>query len=125
MAGLSAELTDVVHPTEVEGVHLIPGGSSPPNPAELLGLPKMTVLLDDLKTEYDTVLVDSPPVLQVADSSIMPSQVDGVVVVVGGFSTRFSLLRAALDTLRNAHVSILGVVVNKLKPSSRVGHDDI
>ena len=117
LADVHTELAEIVRPTEVEGVHLIPGGPSPPNPTELLGSPKMTVLLDHLKDEYDTVLVDSPPVLLVADSSVMASQVDGVVMVVDGFSTRSSSLRAALDTLRNTQVSILGVIMNKLKPS--------
>ena len=117
LADVNTELAEIVRPTEVEGVHLIPGGPSPPNPTELLGSPKMTVLLDHLKDEYDTVLVDSPPVLLVADSSVMASQVDGVVMVVDGFSTRSSSLRAALDTLRNTQVSILGVIMNKLKPS--------
>ena len=51
-----------------------------------------------------------------ADGSIMATQVDGVIVVVDGFNTRSSSLRATLDVFRSAHVDVLGVVVNKLKP---------
>ena len=117
LADLKIEVSDVIQPTEVEGVHVIPGGPSPPNPAELLGSPKMGTLLRELSQRYDNVLLDSPPVLLVADASIMASQADGVIMVVDGFNTRSSSLRAALDAMRNTHVNILGVIMNKLKPS--------
>ncbi len=121
LADLNAELSSVIQHTEVDGVDVISGGPSPPNPAELLDSPKMALLLQELSQQYDAVLLDSPPVLLVADGSIMASQVDGVVVVVDGFSTRSSSLKAALETLRKTHVEILGVVTNKLK-SSRFGY---
>ena len=76
----------------------------------------MSDLLNQLVEEYDSVLVDSPPVLLVADGSIMATEVHGVIVVVDGFKTRSSSLRATLDVFHNAHVDVLGVIVNKLKP---------
>ena len=63
------------------------------------------------------MLLDSPPVLLVADASIMASQADGVIMVVDGFNTRSSSLKAALDAMRNTRVNILGVIMNKLKPA--------
>ena len=117
LADLNTEVSDVIQPTEVEGVHVISGGPSPPNPAELLGSPKMDTLLKELSQRYDSVLLDSPPVLLVADASIMASQADGVIMVVDGFNTRSSSLKAALEAMRNTHVNILGVVMNKLKPA--------
>ena len=117
LADLNTEVSDVIQPTEVEGVHVIPGGPSPPNPAELLGSPKMDALLQELSQRYDNVLLDSPPVLLVADASIMASQADGVIMVVDGFNTRSSSLKAALDAMRNTRVNILGVIMNKLKPA--------
>ena len=117
LADLNVGLEDVIHATEVEGVHVIPGGPSPPNPAELLGSPKMAGLLSRVREEYDLVLVDSPPVLLVADGSIMASQVDAVIAVVDGFTTRSSSLRAALDTLRRANADVVGAIINKLKTS--------
>ncbi|MBM3934269.1 MAG: CpsD/CapB family tyrosine-protein kinase [SAR202 cluster bacterium] len=105
----------VLHKTAVEGVFVIPGGPIPPNPAELLGSPRMKVLIEQLKEQFDIVLVDSPPVLVVADSAIIAAQVDGAIAVVDGLKTRSSSLKAALDTLRNTQVNIVGVVINKLK----------
>ena len=112
---------DIVKPTQVEGVHLLPSGPAPPNPAELLGSPAMGVVLDQLKNKYDMVFVDSPPVLLVADSSIMASQSDRVIIVVDGFGTRSSSLQASLDTLGSTQVQIAGVIVNKLK-RARLGY---
>lgn len=115
LARQGVELDDVIRQTGVEGVSLIPSGPSPPNPAELLGSAYMSELLQELKSRYDLVLVDSPPMLPVADGSIMASKVDGLVVVVDGFSTRSSSLQVTLDTVRNTQVNLLGVIINKLK----------
>ena len=75
----------------------------------------MATLVEQLKQVADVVLVDSPPVLVVADGSILASQAEGTIVVVDGFKTRSSSLRAALDTLKNTQVDVLGVIINKLK----------
>jgi len=115
LAEQAIDITDVVHSTEVEGVTVIPAGPIPPNPAELLATPRMSALLERASELVDVVLVDSPPVLVVADGAIIASQVDGAIVVVDGFSTRSSALRAALHALDNAKVNIVGAIINKLK----------
>ena len=115
LAELDVELEDVVHPTDESSVYVLPCGTTPPNPAELLGAPKMKELLDRLSQEYDTVLVDSPPVLPFADGPVIAAQVDGAILVVDGYATRSSALQAALGILRNTKVNILGVVINKIK----------
>ena len=129
--GLSNALADreidplsIVHTTDVFSVDLVPSGPTPPNPVELLGSPAMSSVLDRLKKEYDIVLVDSPPVLAVADASILASQSDGIIMVVDASNTKSSSLQAALDTLSATQVKILGAVVNKLKvPRFGYGYD--
>ena len=108
-------ITEVIHSSPVEGVSVIPGGPIPPNPSELLGSPRMSALLEGLKETADIILVDSPPVLMVADGPILAAQVDGAIVIAEAFGTRSASLRAALDTLRNTQVNVLGVIINKLK----------
>jgi non-specific protein-tyrosine kinase len=115
LAEQAMEVRDVVHATEVEGVTVIPAGPIPPNPSELLATPRMSALLEQSREMVDVVLVDSPPVLVVADGPIIASQVDGAIVVVDGFSTRSSSLRAALDALSKTQVNIVGGIINKLK----------
>lgn len=115
LADFTRDTATITHQSEVEGVSVIPAGPTPPNPSELLGSPKMSLLLGELKEQYDFILIDSPPILLVADGSILASQVNGVVVVVDGATTRSSSLQAALDMLRTTQVNIVGVVINKLK----------
>lgn len=115
LADITTDFNSIVHPTEIEGVSVIPSGPTPPNPAELLGSPKMAILLKELENYYDYIIVDSPPILVVADGSILASQVDGAIIVADGTSTRSSALHASLNTLKNTRVNILGVIINKMK----------
>ena len=115
LADLGTSLADAIRQTVVEGVDIIPNGPTPPNPAELLGSPRMATLLSQTREEYDAVLVDTPPMLLVADGSILASQVEKAVVIVDGSGTKASFLQAALDTLRSTNVEIAGVIINKLK----------
>ncbi len=121
LADPSTQASNIASATAIQGVSVIPSGPTPPNPAELLGSQRMAALLAQLKQEFDIVLVDSPPVLLVADGALLASQVDGAIIVVDGTRTRTSSLKAALDTLRNTKVHILGVIINKLK-RSRFGY---
>jgi capsular exopolysaccharide synthesis family protein len=121
--GLSNVLvsSDVTWQTAVQssgqtGLNVLAAGPTPPNPAELLGSVGMGNLIDELKQSYEIVLIDTPPVIPVADASIMASRVSGAVVVVEAFSTKPSALKAALGTLSNSRVNILGVILNKYKP---------
>ena len=120
--GLSNYLADpttdplqVVHTTEIDGVSVVPSGPTPPNPSELLGSSRMKGLLDELGALFDIVVVDSPPLLLVADGSVLASQAHGAIVVVSGHVTRLSSLRASLMALKNTRVTVLGVLINKLK----------
>jgi len=106
----------VVQASGQAGLDVITAGPTPPNPAELLGSTGLQNLINELKVAYDLVLFDTPPVIPVADASIMASRVNGAVMVVEAFSTRTSALRSALGTLNNSRVHMLGVVVNKFKP---------
>ena len=75
----------------------------------------MKTLLDNLAKTYDAVFIDSPPVLVAADSSVLASHSDAVVVVVDGSSTKSSALQAALSILKATDVDLTGVIINKLK----------
>ena len=123
LAGLSTALAvpenvvaDSLQATTIPGVRLLASGPTPPNPGELLGLDRMVRVLEDLQKEADIILVDSPPVLVAADSIILASRVDGVVLVADTEKTRMDALKVALENLRRSEGFILGLVLNKLKP---------
>lgn len=105
-------IEEVVHQTELPSLHVISCGPLPPNPAELVGSQKMATLIQDLKEQYDYVLIDTPPVLPVTDAVMLSRNVDGVALVVRGQATHTPLVRDAVNRVRRAGANLLGVVLN-------------
>jgi capsular exopolysaccharide synthesis family protein len=110
-----AAFTDLVQEWGSAGLHVLPSGAVPPNPAELLGSPAMRRLLADLRLSYDYVVVDTTPVLPVADASVLSRLVDGMVVVANaGRVSRRQLAQSEKD-LTQVSARILGVVLNGVR----------
>jgi capsular exopolysaccharide synthesis family protein len=107
----AADLQDVMISLADHHLTVIPGGAVPMNPAELLGSTAMRRMLDHLRTRFDRVILDTPPVLPLADVAVLASMVDGVLMVVrAGFTTR----PAIEDALRGFDSSrLVGVVLNE------------
>lgn len=99
-------------------LHLLQSGARVGDPSALLASSAMTRLLGTLSTDYDLVLVDSPPVFPITDASVLGSRVDGVIVVVHGQRTGRQVTREALDRLRFVGAQIFGVVLNGIDPRS-------
>lgn len=119
--GLSNVLTDVSKPADairrcptVHGLWLLSSGHIPPNPAELLGSHRFRDFMGSLETHFDWVVIDSPPVLVVTDSSIVGNQASGVVFVVGSDKTSRQAARAAVEQLDAANARIIGSVLNRV-----------
>jgi capsular exopolysaccharide synthesis family protein len=109
-----ADVEDVVQPMGTTSLDLLPAGQIPPNPSELLGSPAMAGLLDRLTTSYDTVLLDSPPLLPVTDAAVLSKLAGGALVVVGADRIHRPQLEEALGSLQTAGVHVLGIVLNKI-----------
>ncbi len=117
-AGLSEILTGqtplerAIHPTSVPQLDLLPVGAQPPNPAELVGSEKMKSLLTGLKERYDFILVDSPPIMAVADGLLLSRMVDSVLFVVRCGVTPKPVAREARNKLARVKARIIGIVLN-------------
>jgi capsular exopolysaccharide synthesis family protein len=98
----------------VENLSVIPCGPIPPNPAEVLSSPVCADLLHRLRGQFEYVLVDSPPLLSVADSRILATLVDAVVLVARAHSTPYDVVRRARTLLYGSGARILGVALNDL-----------
>jgi succinoglycan biosynthesis transport protein ExoP len=96
----------------VANLSVIPCGPIPPNPAEVLSSPLAGELLRRLRTEFEYVLVDSPPLLSVADSRILSTLTDAVVLVARAYETPYDVVRRARSLLYGAGARILGVALN-------------
>jgi len=83
------------------------------NPTELLASQRMRAVLAELSQRFDLVLIDSPPVLPVADAMILSSYADGVLLVVASGQTRRGELRRTTEKLAQAGAPVVGCVLNK------------
>lgn len=109
------DLVDYLQKTGIENLYVMPSGTIPPNPAELLGSERMRSLLVKLGEWADVVICDSPPVLAVADAAILSNRVDGVVLVTEAKRTRLGAAGEAVVTLQQAGANILGGVLNRAR----------
>lgn len=105
---------EIVEPAPVSGLDLILCGPVPPNPAELLSSERMRVLLRQALERYHFVLLDSPPLLNVADARILAALVEGVVLVVQGGTTPRGLAQRAYEHASAVGGNVIGAVLNNL-----------
>jgi polysaccharide biosynthesis transport protein len=114
-----AELEDVIQQTPVPGLSVLPCGPIPPNPSELLTLPRFLEMLAYLRERYDYVLIDTPPLLAVTDPSVIVPHVDGVILTVRiSKNARLHAARAK-EILTTLGAHIFGVVVNGVGSNAR------
>ena len=105
----------VVHPEGSEGLYLLPCGPLPPNPAELLSSPRLKAILDEASTHYDVVVIDSPPILGLADTPLLSSSANGVLMVIESGKTRTRAAVEALGRIRQAGANVVGAVLTRYK----------
>lgn len=108
-----AEKDKAILPTKIENLSILTAGPIPPNPAELLSSRAMEHLVAQLREDFDVIIFDAPPLLQVADSRITSKLTDGVVLVVGCTTSDRQRVLKAKEQLELAEAKILGVVLNR------------
>ncbi|MFQ5814047.1 MAG: polysaccharide biosynthesis tyrosine autokinase [Anaerolineae bacterium] len=111
-----SEVSAVLQETKIQGVSVLTSGPLPPNPAELLGSSKMRKLIKELAEEANMVLLDSPPILAVADATVLTPMVDGVLLVAARDQATGRRVQRALQQMDRVGVRTLGLVFNKAKP---------
>ncbi len=118
----SASLSEIVRPTFINRLDIITAGTVPPNPAEIVSSKELRELLELLKTRYDAILIDSPPVIAVSDAGVLSSYVDATVLVASVNQTRIDLLQEAINTLNSVSSSFVGVILNKFNMTNGTGY---
>lgn len=109
-------LASVAAKTKQPSLLVLVAGPIPPSPTELLSTPRMEAILQEAASNFDVVVVDSPPILGLADAPLMSALVDGVVFVVEADRSRRGSLKAALRRLRAMRPVMLGSVLTKFNP---------
>lgn len=98
----------------IDNLNILPCGTIPPNPTELLISPEFRDLMENLRKQYDFIIIDTPPSLPVSDASIVGTIVDGTVLIYQSDTTSRHLLLRAIQTLKKNHAKLLGIVINQL-----------
>lgn len=103
---------EILQHSEENGMDIITAGSVPPNPSELLASANMKTLLDEVKTCYDYIFIDSPPVGIVTDAVVLAKVATGTILVTRKDYTTYDALRRALNALEMVNVRPIGVLLN-------------
>jgi capsular exopolysaccharide synthesis family protein len=117
----SATLEEIIKPTEIPNLFLIPAGPVPPSPTELLTSKDFEDFLQMLRRDFQHIILDTPPIIQFADGRALSSVVDGVLMIIRhNFTTRGSGLLAK-QLLCQVNARIIGVIMN-MAISTRLGY---
>jgi capsular exopolysaccharide synthesis family protein len=111
----SASKEEVLRSSEIETLYWIPAGVVPPNPIDLLTSPVFMDLLEELRGEFDHVIIDTPPILGFADGRNLATLVDGVILVIKHHSTSREAGKMASQLLKQINAPIIGVVLNHVQ----------
>lgn len=107
-----AQLESAIYSCEVPGLSILPCGPRPANPADLLTSALFGEILEEIKKDYDFVLIDTPPLLAVSDPSVVVPRVDGVILTIRMVKNSRPMAEQASERLSILGANVLGVVVN-------------
>ena len=109
-----AQVSQCVFFDDRAGIHILPAGTVPPNPLELLSSKRFEDVISKLKEAFDIVLIDSAPLQLVSDAQVLSQFASSVIYVVKADSTPYQVAQNGLKKLRRANAPVLGVVLNQL-----------
>lgn len=106
------EIDEALQPWGRGGLTILPSGSIPPNPSELLGSASMGQLLSKMARKFDIIIIDTPPLLPVTDAAVMAAHSDGALLVVRHGETSKQQVTQAAAALKKVDARLLGCVLN-------------
>jgi capsular exopolysaccharide synthesis family protein len=110
----NAKASEAVQQTDIPGLWILAAGLHPPNPAELLGSKRFRDFVTTLVQHFEYIVIDSPPVMAVTDSSVVAHIASGVLFVVGSEMTSRHAAQRALEQLANAKARLVGAILNRV-----------
>lgn len=112
------QLNDVIQRWGRSALFLLPAGTVPPNPAELLGSPAMENLIETLKEAFDVVIIDAPPLLLVTDAAVIARVTTGALLIAAAGSSQANRLTDAAKSIESVGARVLGTVLTKAPVSA-------
>jgi capsular exopolysaccharide synthesis family protein len=112
---------EVINENIIPGLDIMTSGTIPPNPSEMLSSENMKVLLEELASYYDYIIIDTPPVNIVSDVLTLSNSIAGVVLVAMSGITTYESYQSAVEAIKFANGSVLGSVITKVPGSNSKG----
>ncbi len=113
-----AETLALIQKEETSGLNLLPSGPIPPNPAELIGSDQMRNLMTLLRSKFDHILIDSPPIASFTDGVLLSSVSDGVILVIHANKCSRKVVRRSQQALEEVGAKVLGALLNNVTSHS-------
>ena len=112
---VGADVENILCKTKINKLTIIPRGKIAENPTELLASKKMKQLMADVRGRFDYVIVDTPPIIPVADMTIIGGLVDSVIMIIRAGTTQRGVVKHATDLLKQANVNFMGYVLTHVE----------
>jgi Mrp family chromosome partitioning ATPase len=109
---IKTAIDNTIRETEIKNLFILPGGSVPPNPSELIGSKRMEFLVQYLEKSFDFIVIDTPPVMPATDAILMAPRTDGIVFVIKSGSTDRKIIQDVIGQFKTANLPIIGSVLN-------------
>jgi capsular exopolysaccharide synthesis family protein len=120
---LNSALLEAIQVTEIENLRVLASGKQLKNPSETISSIGMKTLLEELRTRYQVILIDSAPIMLVPETMILSAQVDGVIFVVDSKKYNEEMLLKAKGLLTKAKANVLGAVLNNAELNGIYKHN--
>lgn len=114
---------EVVRPVKGKKIDVVAAGNIPPSVTEVVGSKRIAAILNELREDYETIIVDAPP-LVISDSYTLASKVDGVILVLEPGMTRDDQARVIKEQLNRAGARVIGIVFNKVSEANAKTYGD-
>lgn len=109
-----AQVEEIILQTQIENLNVITTGITPPNPAELLGSTDFANLVEEMRTHYDYIVFDAPPLGSVIDAAVVAKCCDGAIMVISAGTIKHKFAEMVKEQLELSGCPFLGVVLNKV-----------
>ena len=119
LSGQTKVLDEIIYETDIANLNMIFTGAKAPNPAELLGRPKFSKMIAELRQQFDFIVIDCPPLGSVIDAVLVAKSCDGTILVVESDNLSYKVVQNVKKQLDQSDCKILGVILNKVQAGGK------
>ena len=113
---------EAIRQTDIDNLFVLPAGTSPPNPGEMIGSQRMTEILDILKEHMDFIILDTPPVVAAIDAAVLGAKTQGIILVLNMEETKRDSAKFSIEQIERAGGKVLGGLLNNVDVNRRYGY---